>query len=223
MMNVLAISAHPDDETLGCGGSLLRHASDGDKLHWLILTRAFTPNWTQEVVDRESTEVAQVAESYGMCSVHREDFRTMSLDSIPVSNLIDAVRAAIEASRPQIVYLPHFGDVHTDHGAVFTATMSVLKSFYMHKFGVQQVLSFETLSSTEAAPPHTYRSFLPTVYRNISPHLERKIQIMSMYSTEEQPDLYPRGASAIRALARYRGSTIGVEYAEAFSLIRQVL
>lgn len=222
-MNVLAISAHPDDETLGCGGTLLHHVAEGDHLRWLVVTEAHPPQWSTEVIARKAEEVAQVADAYGIESVMKLAMPTTQLDTVPISTLIDGIRSAIEKSRPQTVYLPHSGDVHTDHAAVFLAAMSVLKSFYMKQLDVQRVIVYETLSSTEAAPPLTHRAFVPTLYRDISPYLEQKLRIMAMYVSEAQPDPLPRGPSAIRALARYRGATVAVEYAEAFELIREVV
>lgn len=221
-MNILCISAHPDDETLGCGGTLLRHRSAGDELHWLVVTQAYAPQWSASVIERKAAEVEAVAGAYGMHSVRRIGFPTVRLDTVPQSDLIDGIRSVIQAARPQIVYLIHDGDVHTDHHAVFTATFAVLKSFYMHTCGVRRILSYETLSSTEAAPPQPHRYFAPNVYLDITPFMDRKIEIMEMYTTESQADPLPRGQSAIRALGRYRGATIGVEYAEAFVLIREV-
>jgi len=221
-MKVLAISAHPDDETLGCGGTLLRHGANGDRLFWIITTQGHEPQWSAEVIARKAREVEQVAEAYEMEQFFKLGFPTVQLDTLPLSDLITAIRDAMAQIEPEVVYLVHDGDVHSDHHAVFTATMSVLKSFYLQKWGVQRILCYETLSSTEAAPPQPQRLFVPTVYRDITPHLERKIKIMDLFKTEAQPDPFPRGPSAIRALARYRGATIGVEYAEAFMLIREV-
>ena len=222
-MNVIAISAHPDDETLGCGGSLLRHGSAGDQLHWLVITQAHTPTWTPEVIECKAAEVSRVAEAYGMASVQKLGFPTMGLDTIPVLDLIDGIRSAISKVRPQVLYLPHFGDIHTDHAATFTTTMCVIKTFYMQSLGIRRVLSYETLSSTEAAPSQSYRAFLPTVYCDISPYIEQKLRIMEMYSTEAQADPLPRGPTAIRALARYRGAAAAMDYAEVFSLIREII
>jgi len=221
-MNVLAISAHPDDETLGCGGTLLRHQVNGDSLHWIIVTQAHTPKWSQEVIDRKAAEVTAAATAYSMQSVQKLGMPTIRLDTVPLEEIISGLGKIIEKIRPEIVYLPHLGDVHTDHHAVFLGALSVLKAFRMRALGVRRVLSFETLSSTEAAPPLAPRAFVPNVYTDISQHIDRKIEVMNMFASELQPDPFPRGPSAIRALARFRGATIGVEYAEAFMLIREV-
>jgi LmbE family N-acetylglucosaminyl deacetylase len=221
-MKVLAICAHPDDETLGCGGTLLRHRAEGDTIDWVVTTQAHTPQWTKEVIERKAAEVAAVANAYSMQGLHKLGFPTVQLDTIPFAGVVDALRKVIEQIKPEIVYLPHHGDVHTDHHVVFQATFVVLKAFYMRAMGVRRVMSYETLSSTEAAPPQAHRAFIPNVYSNITPQIDRKIEIMSMFATEVQADPMPRGPSAIRALARFRGATVGVDYAEAFMLVREV-
>jgi LmbE family N-acetylglucosaminyl deacetylase len=221
-MKVLVISVHPDDETLGCGGTLLKHKAQGDDLYWLVVTEAYTPQWSQEVIDRKAEEVRQVAAAYGMADTYKLGFPTVRLDTTPQSDLIDAIREVIDTVRPEVIYLTHDGDVHTDHHAVFLATLSVVKPFYMRHFGVKKVLVYETLSSTDAAPPQPKRVFLPIVLSDITATLDQKIEIMKIYHSEAQDDLLPRGSSAIRALARYRGATIGVEYAEAFMPVREI-
>ena len=221
-MKILAIAPHPDDETLGCGGTLLRHRAAGDELHWIVVTQAHAPQWPEAVIAGKAAEVEKVADAYAMRSVQRLGLPTVQLDAMPQSDLIEALRTAIDVVRPEIVYLVHAGDVHTDHAAVFTAALSVMKTFNMSKLGVRRVLSWETTSSTEAAPQNPARAFIPNVYRDITLHLERKLEIMALYQSEMQAEPLPRSASAIRALARYRGASIGVEYAEAFMLVREI-
>jgi len=222
MTKVLVISVHPDDETLGCGGTLVRHHEDGDEIHWLIATTTYASQWSTEIIEQKTLEIEAVSEAYHMGSVHKLQLPTVRLDTVPQSDIIDGIRKVVEVVKPEIVYLVHDGDVHSDHHAVFRAAMSVFKAFYMSKWGTRRILCYETLSSTEAAPPQFHRVFMPTVYHNITPYIDQKIEVMGLYETELQPDPYPRGPSSIRALARHRGATIGVEYAEAFMLIREV-
>lgn len=221
-MKVLAISVHPDDETLGCGGTLLRHANQGDENNWLIITRTSPPEWSPDVVEEKEREIDRVSSAYEMNAVERLDFAPKKLDRADFDKLLDDIRHALQQTRPDVVYLVHEGDVHTDHTVAFRACMSVLKSFYMKDFGVERVYSYETLSSTDAAAPDQARAFVPDTYIDVSPFLDEKLRIMRMYDTEAQGEMLPRGSSAIRALARYRGATVGVEYAEAFKLIRGV-
>jgi LmbE family N-acetylglucosaminyl deacetylase len=221
-MRVLIISVHPDDETLGCGGTILKHRAAGDELYWLVATQAHEPQWSRETIETKSAEVANVAAAYGVREVFKLGLPAACVDTRPQGELIGAMRGVIDKVRPQIVYLVHGGDIHTDHFAIFTATMSVLKPFYMRSQGVQRVLCYETLSSTEAAPPLIHRHFVPNVFSDISPFIEGKIDAMNLYASELHPDPMPRGPGAIRALARYRGATISVDYAEAFMLIREI-
>lgn len=201
----------------------MRHRADGDNLYWAVVTQAHTPQWSEELIQQKSAEIDAVASAYSMKAVHRLRLPTTLLDATPLARVIDPLRSCIDELRPEVVYLPHYGDVHSDHHAVFAASLSVLKAFYMKKHGVRRILSFETLSSTEAAPPLPYRAFVPNVYVDIGPYCDQKIRIMELFASEIHSDPAPRGPSSIRALARYRGATISVEYAEAFMLVREVL
>ena len=221
-MKVLAIAAHPDDETLGCGGTLLKHKAAGDNIFWLIATEAYSPKWPQEVILEKSNEVSDIAEAYGMENYFKLGFHSGQLDTIPFTELMDRVQDVITKVSPDTVYLVHHRDVHTDHQILFTAAMSVLKPIHMATHGVKRVVSFETLSSTEAAVSGTNSTFSPNIFGDITPYMERKIDILEMYKSESQHDPLPRGPSALRALARVRGATIGVEYAEAFMLVREL-
>jgi LmbE family N-acetylglucosaminyl deacetylase len=220
---ILAISAHPDDETLGCGGTLLKHRAAGDSLYWLVMTQPDAPDYPEQVMERAAAQVACVAKEYGFEECSKAGFPTTRLDTVPQSDIIGRVRETIAQVQPSVVYLVHEGDVHSDHLAVFSATLAVLKPFHMSKWGVRRILSYETLSSTEAAAPHAMHAFVPNSFSDITPYLERKIEIMRHYESEAQPEWFPRGVSAIRSLARFRGATIGVEYAEAFMLVRELM
>lgn len=222
-MRVLTIAVHPDDETLGCSGTLLRHRTAGDSLYWLVVTQAHEPQWPAERIRQKAAEVQRVAEAYGMEGCFRLGFPTMRLDTVPQADLMGRIREVVAEVKPALVYVVHGGDVHSDHRAAFAATMSVLKPIHMARLGVRRVLCYEVLSSTEAAPVHAPWSFRPNVFVDITAYIDRKVEIMAMYQSEVQPDPLPRGEAAIRALARYRGTTIGVDYAEAFMLVRELI
>ena len=222
MKSVLAISAHPDDETLGAGGTLLAHAAAGDAVNWLVVTQPLPEWYPADTVVKAGEQVSAAAQAYKCAHYERLGFPTARLDTIPQADLIKSLGDAITKIRPQIVYVVHGGDVHSDHDAVFRAVMSVLKPFHMIKVGVERIMAYETHSSTEAAPAKAGGSFIPTVFRDVSKFMDRKVEIMSFFDTEKQSELMPRGASAIRALGRFRGATIGVEYAEAFQLVREI-
>jgi LmbE family N-acetylglucosaminyl deacetylase len=219
---VLAVAAHADDETLGCGGALLRHRAAGNQLGWLVATTRYEPKWSAEAVATRRKQMAEVATAYGIADTYELGLPDSRLDTVPVGDLIEAIDSAIADWRPEVVYVVHGGDVHTDHTLVFTATMSVLKSFRMAQLGVRRVLAYETLSSTDAAVQEVRRSFLPTVFTDITATIDAKIDIFARYESELQPHPAPRSESSLRALARVRGATIGVPYAEAFALLREI-
>ena len=148
------ISPHPDDETLGCGGTLLKHKAAGDQLSWIIVTSAYSPNWDEALLSKKDREIAEVAIAYGFEKVVRLGLPTMQLDSLKLGDVIGSIGDAVKQTKPAQLYLNHSGDVHSDHQIVFDATMSALKSFNS-KLGVNRLLSYETLSSTEAAPAHS--------------------------------------------------------------------
>ncbi len=222
-MRILAISAHPDDETLGAGGTLLRHKSEGHSLLWLVVTTAHEPHWTAETIRAKKIEIDKVAAAYGIQQQFSLGFPTGRLDTIALADLMNGIGKAIEEVQPEIVYVVHGGDIHSDHRAVHNATMSVLKPFHMRRLGVRRILSYEVLSSTEAAPAQQDLAFNPHTFSDISPWIEEKVKILSFYETERQGENMPRHPSTVRALARYRGATIGVEHAEAFTMIRELI
>jgi LmbE family N-acetylglucosaminyl deacetylase len=145
------------------------------------------------------------------------------MDTLSQAEIIASVRRVVAEAQPHSVYLNHAGDVHSDHRIVFDCVISAIKPFYSSRHGIKRILSYETLSSTEAAPPDHARAFMPTVFCDVTSFIERKLEIMSLYRTETQPYPMPRANETIRALARFRGATVGVEYAEAFMLIRDLV
>jgi LmbE family N-acetylglucosaminyl deacetylase len=188
----------------------------------VILTKVHAPGWSQAGIQAAEHQVKEVATAYRFDDCFWPGLPATLLDSRPMNEVIEPIRQAVEKVRPQQVYVVHGGDVHTDHQVVYQATTIVLKSFRMLPLGVRRLLSFECASSTEAVPATSPMAFTPNLYRDITPYIERKLEILGLYRTEAQPDPLPRGLSAVRALARFRGATIGVEYAEAFLTIREL-
>ena len=216
---VLVIGAHADDETLGCGGTLLKHRAQGDEVHWLIATAMWEPMFDSARIARRESEIDAVSRAFGMTKVNCLKLPTARLDSTSLAEVIEPMRESIAASRPDIVYLVHHGDVHGDHRVTFDAAVAALKPFRSER--VSAIYGYECASSTNLAPP-TNAPFVPQAYSDITAFIERKLDILALYENEIFDAPHPRSLDAVRALARYRGTSVSVDYAEAFTVVREV-
>lgn len=220
-MRILIFSVHPDDETLGAGGTLLKHRNDGDDLFWVIVTAMKKEEGysTRQIVSR-SKEIKEVEKQYGFKKTFQLDFSPAKLDTVPLSILIDNFSKIITDIQPETVYLPFRGDVHSDHRVVFQAAISCTKQFRYPS--ITSILMMETLSETEYSFQAANDVFIPNYFVDITPHLEKKIEIMESYESELGVHPFPRSSENIKALATNRGASAGVNYAEAFMLIKRI-
>lgn len=218
---VLAIAPHPDDETLGCGGALLRHVEAGDEVHWLIVTAiSGAIGFTAELVTKRDAEMAAVARAYGFASVQRCNLPTMRLDTLPMLDVIGAVGKAVANSGADTLYVPYRNDAHSDHAVVYDASVACAKTFrYPH---VRAVYAYETVSETEFGLKPEDPGFRPNLFVDISAYIERKIEIMRLYEGEMGAFPFPRSDVCIRALSQLRGSQCGKHAAEAFMMIKEI-
>lgn len=219
MNTVLVVAPHPDDETLGCGGTLLRHVAEGDRVHWLLATEMTDAFGAARRQAREQ-ELGAVERAYGFAGVHRAGFPTMQLDARPMSELIDAFGRIFQEVQPGIVYLPYRNDAHSDHAAVFDASAACCKSF-RHP-SVRRVLAYETLSETEFGLRPDDPGFRPNVFVDIAAQLERKVEVLRLFVGEMGEFPFPRSETCVRALAALRGSQAGTAAAEAFMLLKEI-
>ncbi len=219
-MNIAVISPHPDDETLGCGGTLLKHKNNNDNIFWIIATNPTKQNYSKEFIAKRKKEINYVKRKYGVLKLFQLNYEPASLDNIPLKKLISNISNIFKETKPEIVYLPFRNDIHTDHKIVFDAVMSCTKSF-RYSF-VKKVLAYETISETEFAPPLSNNAFQPNCFSDISNLIDEKIKIMNIYQSEIGKQPFPRSKKNIRALATFRGATAGVDYAEAFMILKEI-
>jgi len=220
-MNILIIAPHPDDEVLGCGGTIAKHSSRGDDVYLCIVTKAYPPDWPEDEIPRRRQEVLRANETLGIRKTHFLDFPTVRLDTIPQKELADSISRFVNKVKPEVVYIPHKGDANKDHRLVFEAAMVATRP--KPALGIRKVLCYEILSETEWATPSVENAFIPNLYVDISETLETKLKAMSEYRLELKEFPHPRSLEAISALAKVRGATAGVEAAEAFALVREIL
>lgn len=214
---VLVVAVHPDDETLGCGGTLLKYKANGDEIHWLICTAIDEEHNYCKVREKEIEEVSNL---YDFDSVHNLQLKTMQVDEYKVSELVSKISQVIKEVQPNIIYLPFKADVHSDHRKIFEASYSCTKSF-RYPF-IKKIYMMEILSETEFAPSTKKDSFIPNVFVDISEFFEKKIAIMKVFKSEMAEHPFPRSERNLRALATFRGATCGCEYAESFVLLKEI-
>ena len=217
MESILVISPHPDDETLGCGGTLLRHKDNGDKIYWLIVTGINEESgWSNKDVIKRDFEIEAVINKYDFNEVYNFRLPTTKIDTVPLSILIEQITDVYKICKPGVIYMPFAHDVHTDHKIIAMALQSTFKWFrFPH---IYKVLMYETLSETEFDFVSA-RNFRPNIFSNISEYLDEKIEIMKIYESEMGNSPFPRSEETIRSLAVYRGSQGGFRAAEAFELV----
>jgi LmbE family N-acetylglucosaminyl deacetylase len=217
-MKVIIVSAHPDDEVLGVGGALIRHREQKDELHWIIATNVYTEQgFSQERVDSRQDEIATVASQLKM-KVHQLDFRTMTLTYEDLLKLVPEISEIFQQVKPEMIYVLNRSDAHSDHRVLFDAVMACTKSF-RHPY-IREVLMYECLSETEFAPALPEKVFLPNCYIDVSDQMEEKLELMRVYESELGEHPFPRSERNIRALATFRGASCGVNYAEAFQILK---
>jgi len=222
MKKILIIAVHPDDETLGCGGTLLKHKTNGDEIHWLIATDIKeSENFNKKHVEKRDDEIKKVEELYNFDSVHRLGLSTMKVDEYSMSTLISKISTVVNEVQPDVIYMPFKGDVHSDHRYIFDAAYSCTKSF-RYPF-IKKIYMVETLSETEFAPSTKEDSFIPNVFVDISEFMDKKLDIIRVFESEMGKHPFPRSERNLRALATLRGATAGCEYAESFVLLKEII
>jgi UDP-hydrolysing UDP-N-acetyl-D-glucosamine 2-epimerase len=218
---ILVVSVHPDDETLGCGGTLLKHKKNGDEINLLICTEIKLENgYSQDRLDKRVEQLKEVQEEYQFSNVCNLGLSTMQVDEYSMSDLITKISKIINKIKPNIIYLPFQSDIHSDHRVIFDAVYACTKSF-RYPF-IKKVYMMETLSETEFCVATQANSFVPNIFVNISEFLEDKLKIMQIYKTEIEEHPFPRSLKNIEALATFRGATSGYKYAESFMLLKEV-
>lgn len=220
--SVLVVAPHPDDESLGCGGTLLKHKHAGDDIHWLIVTGAHQEHgFSQERVESRAREIELVTGCYKFNSVHNLMLPTTKLDTLPRGKIIELFSVVFKQTQPNIVYVPHRGDVHSDHIIVFDCAIACTKWFRYPS--VKKIMSYEVMSETEFGLNPDVNGFRPNCFVDISDFLDKKIKILNLYEGEMGAFPFPRSNEALRALAQYRGASAGVNSAEAFMILKEVI
>ena len=225
---ILVVAAHPDDEILGCGGTIAQHANAGDEVQILITAEGATSRQSirnRVEVSDELSDLAIAANKsckiLGATDVELLNLPDNRLDSIDRLDLIKQIEERIQHHQPQVVYVHHSGDVNIDHRYLHEAVVTACRPTPGHC--VRRLLSFEVASSTEWQPPGSAPTFNPNWFVDISVEWELKRTALEAYSSEMRPWPHARSIEAVEHLARWRGAQVSVEAAEAFCLLREIV
>lgn len=228
MKRVLVVAAHPDDEVLGCGGSIARHADAGDQVQVLIVAEGATSRQQQRDRNQATDQLSALSQAaqqagkiLGARGVELLDLPDNRLDSLDRLDLFKQIEERIDRHQPQVVYVHHAGDVNIDHRRLHEAVVTACRPTPGHC--VKRLLSFEVASSTEWQPPGSAPAFQPNWFVDISEQWDRKRLALEAYANEMRPWPHARSIQALEHLARWRGAQLGVEAAEAFCLLRQLV
>lgn len=216
-MNVLVVATHPDDETLGVGGTLALHHRRGDVVSVCVLTKGTPPETSEETILQKREELDNACETLGVSHIDYCEFPTARLDTVASRDISDALAKYVKKRSPRVVYMPFGGDLHVDHRIAYNSSLVATRPV---SSGVKELLAYETVSETEWGYG---MSFTPNMYVDISSVMEIKIRALKCYRSELRECPHPRSVEGVTTKAKSRGLDAGVLYAEAFMLLREVI
>lgn len=218
-MKIVVVSPHPDDETLGAGGFILKQKMLKNEVHWINMTDVEKGyNWDAEFIDKRKQQIERICQFYKFDSAYNLKFLPSTLEDISKGELIDAFSKCIRQIEPDWIVLPNPNDAHTDHLITYEVGMTCAKTFrYPY---IKRIMTMEILSETDFSK--SGEAFSPNYFIDITDVLEEKLSAMKIYDTELGDAPFPRNLEAVKALALLRGGTAGCKYAESFNMIKQI-
>ena len=223
---VLVVAAHPDDEVIGCGGTIARHTLLGDEVYYLALGEGVTSRYKKredagEGLKRLKSEAEEAAKILGIKRILFRDFPDNRFDTVALMEIVKAIEEVKEEIRPAIVYTHHQGDLNIDHQMTFRAVLTACRP--MKNETVKEIYSFEVPSSTEWNAPNMEDYFRPNVFVDISQTFCKKVDALKAYRSEMREYPHPRSPEALETIARCWGINVGRELVEAFELVRRII
>lgn len=226
MDRILVVAAHPDDEVLGCGGVIAKHAIKGNDVFVIILGEGVTSrdkqrdrNKREKDLQGLKTQINDAANILGAKETFVFDFPDNRFDTVPLLDIVKTIESIKSRVNPNVLFTHHHGDLNIDHQLTFKAVMTATRPIKDDK--INEIYSFEVLSSTEWNSQTANNVFLPNCFFAFDDKcLDKKIDAMKCYTDEIRDCPHPRSSEIIESLAKYRGSNCGYEYAEAFQAVR---
>tara|TARA_B100000963_G_C22638321_1_gene678889 strand:- start:1380 stop:2063 length:684 start_codon:yes stop_codon:yes gene_type:complete len=223
--NILVLAAHPDDEILGCGGTIAKYVSQGYFVHVAfisdgVFSRQGDADELAKELELRRSAARSALSALGVSSISFGEFPDNRLDTVATIEVAQVIEALITEYQPNIVLTHHFGDVNVDHKMVHEATVVACRP--QPNFCVKSILCYEVASSTEWQLSGKLQDFCPNYFVDISSFLDQKIRSLRHYEFEMRASPHPRSIESIKHLAHWRGATVGVDSAEAFMVGRMI-
>lgn len=226
MNSILIIAAHPDDEVLGCGGSIAKLSDKGAHVNVAFLADGVLSRKNNLDTSKDSIKIRREAakkacEILGVKSVFFGEFPDNSMDTVPLLDIVCLVEELIKKYQPDTIFTHHSGDLNIDHRLTHAAVITACRPLPKHP--VKTLLSFEVPSSTEWQLSASAAIFVPNWFIDISDTLDRKIAALDLYANELRDSPHPRSKQGVEYLARWRGASAGMNAAEAFMVGRVLI
>ena len=217
---VLVIAPHPDDEVLGCGGTMAKLAAGGCEIHVAVVTEGRPPAYSSERIALVRQEAEAAHARLGVHATHWLGQPAAGLFETPHSQVNAALQTIVSHLEPQVMLIPFVGDMHLDHQMVFLSSLVAARP---HQAAYPPtILAYETLSETNWNAPYVTPSFVPQVFVDIGAFLSTKLDAIECFGSQIRDFPHERSMRALTALAILRGATIHRDAAEAFVLVRHV-
>lgn len=219
-MKILVASPHPDDETLGAGGTILKMIAEGHEVYWLNFTAMLNAEqFSNDMIENRKMQLQKIEKFYHFSKVYHLNMPTTELEGVNSGKAIEMVGKIFREIGPEWLILPDYNDAHSDHRRVFEWCYACSKVFRFPF--VKQIMTMEIISETDFGTPKDF--FTPNYYIDITDYMDKKIEAAEIYDTELGSSPFPRNIDNIRALAKINGIRAGVKYAEAFRLIKCIV
>lgn len=219
MKKVLVVAPHPDDEILGVGATIAKHTKNGDDVEVVVVTRGSKDVYDDEYVEEGRKQEKEACSILGVRKISYLDFESPKMDTAIYIDVVGKIAEKVEEVKPDIVYIPHYGDMHFEHKKIAEMCMVALRPI---EWKCIKIYGYEVLSETGWDVPNANNDFIPNVYEDVSgEYIEKKIDALKVFKSQMKKYPSARSIKAIRSLSEFRGAMVGVENAESFMLIRE--
>ena len=221
MKKILVIAPHPDDEILGCGGTIIKNIAEGNDVYVCIVTKGFPPLFNPVFTAKNQQDARDCHTHIGIKKTFFLNYPAAMLEKVERYEMNGKILEVIKEVQPDEVFIPHWGDMQKDHQIVADSAMVALRPKYHPR--IKRIYGYETMSETAWNSPSVQNEFIPNVYVDISDYLKKKKDALAFFTLQVSTFPDARSLEAIEALAKYRGALMDMKAAEAFMLIREII